>query len=143
MALVNYAGATIRASAATSGTSDQDDQVTIPESVSSIWVVVNKTAEFDADNVLTVRLQALINAIWFDLAWDSIVTTGALATAADTAATVVRTPNIVDASTAATFTILAHYAELPSNVVRTVWVASGTTPAHTFSAEATFALSKP
>jgi len=142
MPFVNYQGSTLRASAATAGASEQDTAVTLPETVTSFWVVVNKTAENDPDNVLTVRLQAQVNSIWFDLSWDSITTTGALGTAADTAADVSRTPNIVDASTAATLTVMAHYAEVPSNVIRVASVSSGTGVTHTFSVESYFALNK-
>jgi hypothetical protein len=142
MAFTNYSSTTLRASAATSGTSEQDTAVTIPETVTSFWVVVDKTAEANADNLLTVRLQAQVGSTWFDLSWDSITTTGALTTAADTATDVTRTPNIVDASTAATLTVLAHYKEVPSNVLRVASVSSGTTPANTFSVECLFPFNK-
>ena len=42
-----------------------------------------------------------------------------------------------------TVSILAHYAEVPSNTVRSVWVVSGTSPVVTFSADALFAYTKP
>jgi len=142
MAYANYTTQTLRSSAATSGASEQDTAVTLPESVTSFWVVVDKTAEANADNLLTVRLQAQVGSTWFDLAWDSMQVTGALATAADTATDVTRTPNIVDASTAATLTVLAHYKEVPSNVIRVASVSSGTTVANTFSVVATYALNK-
>lgn len=143
MAFTNYASATLRASAASSGTSEQDDAVTLPETVNEIWVVVEKTAEFNADNVLTVRLQAQLNSTWYDFSWSSITTTGAVATAADTAANVTRTPNIVDAdSTAPTYRIIAHFTEIPSNVIRCISISSGTTPAHTFSAVAYFQMNR-
>jgi hypothetical protein len=142
MAYTNYADSLLRASAATSGTSGQDTAVTLPETITEFWVIVNKTAEANADNLLTVWLQSQVNSVWFDLSWDSITTTTALTTAADVACNVTRTPNIVDASSDPTFTIMAHYASVPSNVVRTVWIASGTTPAHTFSVNYSFAFNK-
>ena len=143
MAYENYASQTIRASAATSGANEQDATVTLPESVTEFWVVVDKTAEANADNVLTVRIQAQVGSTWFDLGYESMQTTGALATAADTATTVTRTPNVVDAYTAAaTGTWLAHFREVPSNVIRVVSVSSGTTVANTFSVVATYALNR-
>jgi len=142
MAYKNYNSITLRASAATSGANEQDTAVTLPETVTSFWVVVNKTAEANADNLLTVRLQAQVGSTWFDLAWDSITTTGSTATAADTATNVTRTPNIYDGGSDATFTVLAHYKEVPSNVVRVVSVSSGTAVANTFSVVATYPLNK-
>jgi len=134
MALVNYSSVTLRASAATSGASEQDAAVTLPESVSDLWAVAEKTAEANADNLLTVRIQCKVGSIWVDVAWDALHTTGALATAADTAANVTRTPNIIDGvSTAPTFRELVQYKDLPSNVVRVASVSSGTGVANTFS----------
>jgi len=142
-AFENWLNLTLRASAATAGTSEQDTAVTIPETVTSLWVLVTKTAEANADNLLTVRLQAQVNSIWFDVGWDSITTTGALTTAADTAVNVTRTPNILDAdSTAPTFSVLAHFLEVPSSTLRIVSVSSGTTPANTFSVESYFQQNK-
>jgi hypothetical protein len=140
MAFVNYHSIPLRASAITSGTSEQDTQVDLPETVTEFWAVLNKTAEANADNLLTVRIQALVGAVWFDLAWDSIVTTTGLTVAADVAAAnVTRTAAIVEAdSTAPTYSVLAHYAEVPSNTVRVISVTSGTTPTHTFSVDALF-----
>ena len=141
MAFDNYVTLPLRASAATSGANEQDDAVTLPETVSDIYVLVVKTAEANVDNLLTVRLQAQISAVWFDLPYDWIQITGAIATAADTAAGVTRTPNILDAdSTAPTYNYIAYYSELPSNVVRTISVSSGTGVANTWSADAYFAL---
>ena len=142
MGYANWNTSVLRASALTVGTSEQDTAVTLPEQVSSIWVVVNKTAEVAADNLLTVRIQAYVNAVWFDLSWDSITTSVALATAADVAANVTRTPNIVDASTDPTLTVMAHYVALPSNVVRSISITSGTTPANTFSVVASYPSNK-
>ena len=143
MSYANYSSMTIRASVITAGTSGQDAAVKLPDSVTSFWVVVDKTAEAAADNLFTVRLQAKVGAVWFDLGWDSMQTTGALATAADTATTVVRTTNIVfEYTLAATGTWLAHYAEVPSRDIRTAWVTSGTGPAITFSASALYPLNK-
>lgn len=142
MAFLNYSNLTLRASAATSGTSEQDAAVTLPESVSEIWVVVDKTAEANGDNLLTVRLQAQVNSTWLDVAWDSMTPTTSLTTAADTVTDVTRTANIEDASDDATFTRIAHFKALPSNVVRVVSVSSGTTVANTFSAVAYFRLNR-
>ncbi len=134
MSYANYTSQTLRASAVTAGASEQDSDVTLPDSVSEFWVVVNKTAEAAADNLLTVRLQSKVAAVYFDLSWDSISTTTALATAADTAANVTRTPNILDAdSTAPTFSVLAHYKSVPSRIIRVASITSGTGPTHTFS----------
>ena len=139
MAFINYTNLTLRASAATSGTSEQDSAVTLPETVNEIWVVVEKTAENNGDNLLTVRIQGQVNSIWYDVSWDSLTTTGSLSTAADTAANVTRTPNILDAtSTAPTFRVIAHFTELPSNVIRSISISSGTGVANTFSAVAYF-----
>ena len=143
MPFTNYVGKTLRASAATSGTSEQDTLVTLPETVNEFWVVVEKTAEANADNVLTVRLQARVNSIWFDVAWDSITTTQSLTVATDLTADVARKTNIVDESTVVpTYQIVAHYKALPSNVVRIASVSSGTGVANTFSAEAFFTMNK-
>jgi hypothetical protein len=141
MGYVNYSSQTLRASAVTVGTDQQNAAVTLPESVTEFWVVIDKTAEFDADNVFTARIQAQVGAVWFDLAWDSMQLTGVVATAADTATTVVRTPNIVDAYTAtATGTWLAHFKAGPSNVLRVISVQSGTSPVITYSATALYPL---
>ncbi len=127
MAFKNYANIQLRASAVDAGPTNQDAAVTLPETVNEIWVVVTKTAENNIDNLLTVRLQARVNSVWFDVGWDSIQVTGVLATAADTVTNVTRTPNIADADdTVPTWTIIAHYKSLPSNVVRSIFVSSGT-----------------
>ncbi len=128
MPFTNYASTTLRASAATTGNSEQDTAVTLPETVNEIWVVVDKTAENNADNLLTVRLQSQINSLWYDVAWASMTTTGAVATAADTATDVTRTPNMYDGASDPTFTVKAHFSELPSNVVRVISISSGTGP---------------
>ncbi len=139
MALVNYASATLRASAATSGASEQDAAITLPESINEIWVFVEKTAEANVDNLLTVRLQARVNLGWFDVSWNSMTLTASLTSAADNAIDVARTPNILDAtSSAPTFSVLAHFQELPSNIVRIASISSGTTAANTFEAIALY-----
>lgn len=138
MALVNYASAVLRASAATSGAEEQDAAVTLPESVNEIWVVMEKTAEANADNLLTVRLQALVASLWFDVSWTSQTPPASVTSAADNAADVTRTPNIIDTSSVATFSRIVHYAELPSNVIRIISISSGTTAANTFSANAIY-----
>ncbi len=142
MPFLNYSSTTLRASAATSGTSEQDAAVTLPESVSEIWVVVEKTAEANANNLLTVRLQSRVDSTWLDVAWDSLTPTTSLTTAADTVADVTRAANIEDASDDSTFTRIAHFKTLPSNVVRVISVSSGTTVASTFSAVAYFRLNR-
>ena len=132
----NYANATLRASGVTSGASEQDTAVTLPDTVNELWVVVTKTAEFNIDNLLTVRLQCQVNSVWFDVSWNSITTTQVLTTAADLTADVTRKTNIVDVdSTTPTYTIIAHYEALPSNVVRIASVSSGTGVINTFGVE--------
>ena len=140
MAYPNYESQTLRASALSAGTSGQDPSTTLPLTTRALWVTIAKTTEAAADNLLTVRLQCYVNsAVWVDVPYTSIQLTGALATAADTAAGVTSTPNILDAdSTAPSYTIVAHYEYIPTNVVRTVWVSSGTAPAHTFSCVASY-----
>ena len=138
MAFTNYQTVVLRASAATSGTSEQDTQVALPETVKSLFVRVQKTAEANADNLLTVRLQCLVNtADWVDVSATRVQLITALTVAADTAATT-NIPNIVDASNSAGYTYVAFYEALPSNIVRIVSVSSGTTPANTFEADAMF-----
>ena len=137
--MANYQERTLRTSAATSGASEQDTAQTLPETVNEIWVVVTKTAEFNVDNLLTVRLQAQVSSVWFDVAWDSITTTQVLSTAADLTSDVTRKTNIVDVdSTVPTYTIIAHYKALPSDTVRIASISSGTSAANTFGAVAYF-----
>ncbi len=145
MAYVNYETLVLRASAATSGASEQDAAVTLPEMVGEIWVTVKKTAENNIDNLLTVRLQAQVNSVWFDLSWDTNqrIPVGGNATAADIADETTRTPNISDGpdatkGTLATFEYVAHYNSLPTNIIRIVSVSSGTGVANTFSADVEF-----
>jgi hypothetical protein len=144
MAFDNYQDVTLRASAASSGTSGQDPTTTLPESVRSLWVTLNKTVEFDADNVLSVRLQCYLNGtFWVDVPFTHLQLVGAITTAADTTTVVARVPNILDANTdAPPYTYVAYYEDLPSNVVRTIWIASGTTPAHTFSCIGSYQLNR-
>ncbi len=143
MAYKNYIEQTLRASAATSGAAEQDAQITIPESVSELWVLVTKTAEANADNLLTVRLQSLVNSIWFDLAWDSIATTQTVTVAADLTADVIRKNNIVDVDTTTpTYSVLAHFKSVPTRDIRIVSVSSGTAVANTFAVTAYFMLNQ-
>ena len=143
MAFLNYTNLVLRASAATSGASEQDAAVTLPESVGAIWVVVEKTAEANADNLLTVRLQSQVDSVWFDLGWSSITTTQALATAADLTVDATRKNNILDVdNTTPTYRVVAHFEALPSNIVRIASVSSGTGAANTFSAKAHFVLNR-
>jgi len=137
MAWANYASVSLRDSTASSGTSEQDDAVTLPESVQSIWVVVDKTVEEAADNLLTVRIQAKIGTIWVDLP-TQLLDTVATSTAADSVIGA-KTPNIADADSTATFTYSAQITELPSNILRVASVSSGAgVPANTFSVTAYF-----
>lgn len=139
MAYTNYASIVLRASAATSGAAEQDAAVTLPETVTRFWAVVTKTAEANADNLLTVRLQGQVDSTWFDLAWDWIQTTQTLTTATDIATNVTRVQNIVVSDTTApTYSVLAYYSSMPTNVVRVASVSSGTTAANTFSVTALF-----
>jgi hypothetical protein len=142
MAYVNYQSVPLRASAATTpaATSGQDASVTLPETVSSVWVSVIKTAEANADNLLTVRLQAYTNgAVWIDVPCDIVqYTTGAVTTANDGVTVTARAPNIIDRSTFSTLIAIAHFPELPSNIVRSIWIASGTAVSHTFAVMAHF-----
>ncbi len=141
MPFINYSSLVLRASAATSGASEQDAAQTLPESVSSIYVICEKTAEANADNLLTVRLQARVNGIWFDVGWSSITTTQVLSTATDLTLDVVRKNNLVDVNTAdPTYQVVGHYEALPSNVVRIASISSGSSAANTFSAVAHFKL---
>ena len=143
MAYQNYISQVLRASAATSGAAEQDAQVTIPESVSELWVLVTKTAEANVDNLLTVRLQSLVNSIWFDLAWDSIATTQTVTVAADLTADVVRKNNIVDVdSTVPTYSVLAHFKSVPTRDIRIISVSSGTGVANTFAVTAYYMLNQ-
>ncbi len=143
MAYANYVSQVLRASAATSGAAEQDTAIVIPDSVSEFWVIVTKTAEANVDNVLTVRMQSLVNSIWFDLAWDSIATTQTVTVATDIAADTTRKINVVDESTVVpTYSILAHYKSVPSRTIRVISVSSGTGVANTFSADAFFMLNQ-
>ncbi len=128
----------LRASAATSGAAEQDAAVILPRdsNINDLWVYVNKTAEANSDNLLTVRLQARLGAsTWVDLSPEYTVLTGVLTVAADGADTE-RTPNIVDASSVLLITAMAWFREIPSKVLRTVSVSSGTGAANTWSATA-------
>jgi len=138
MALKNYAVVTLRASAATVGASEQDAAVTLPETAVSVYVVVDKTAENNIDNLLTVRLQCQIASNWHDVAWDWSQKAATLTTAGDNTALVTRTPNILDALSDSLPTVVAYYDALPTRVVRIVSVSSGTGVTHTFSVVAHF-----
>ena len=143
MAYVNYQSVALRASAATAGGSEQDAAVTLPETVTEFWAVLTKTAEANADNLLTARIQAQVGSTWFDLAWDWIQTTQTLTVATDIATNTSRVQNIVVSdSTAPTYSVLAYYSSMPSNVLRVASVSSGTTVANTFSVTALFALNR-
>ena len=131
----------LRASAITSGTSGQDPAVSIRPGVAEAWVVFNKTAEANGDNLLDVRLQAKVGTVWVDVPYTSHTITGLLTSATDITADVTAKTNIVTGTAggaAATYTTVAHYKDLPSNVLRTVWIASGTTPGVTWSAQVSF-----
>ena len=141
MAFSNYKTQVLRASAVTSGASEQDTAVIVLQTAQGgFFVRVQKTAEANADNLLTVRLQAHVNAAdWVDVPHNFSQLLGAVATAADTAADVTRSPNITpDAETRATFTYLAFYEALPSKTVRIASVSSGTAVVNTFEADITY-----
>ena len=142
MAFVNYiTDGELRASAATSGAAEQDDAYTLPESTQACWVTVEKTAEANADNLLTVRLQCQVNSVWYDVPWEFMQAPAAVATAGGVATVVDRTtgPNILDAdSTVPSYSITAYYKSLPSNVIRTISISSGTGAANTWSAEVAY-----
>jgi len=139
MAFTNWASFTIRASALTVGTSGQDTAVTLPETITSFWAVATKTTEANADNLFTVRLQAQVDSLWVDLSWTLWQETVPLVDATDAAGSVTPTPNIHDADTTApTVMMHAYYAAIPSNVIRSIWVVSGTGPAVTFSVVANY-----
>ncbi len=137
---VNYKTLVLRASAATSGASEQDAAVTLPETVNEVWVTMAKTAENNIDNLLTVRLQAQVNSVWFDLSWETDQFTSGIATAADSANTTARTPNIIDANSGANPSYVAHYKNLPSRTIRTISISSGTGVVNTFSADVSYRL---
>ncbi len=137
---VNYKTQVLRASAATSGASEQDAAVTLPETVNEVWVATNKTAEANIDNLLTIRLQTRVNGVWFDLSYDERQRDAGTSAATDAAKSLTRTPNISDALTFSTFKITAHYKHLPSRTIRTVSVSSGTGVANTFSADVSYRL---
>lgn len=125
----------LRESAATTpaDTDGQDAAVTLPETVRDLFVLVRKTAEANADNLLTVRLHGYVNgAFWRDLKAEWTQKTQGLTTAAD-AATGYNAPNVCQSETDATLEYLAYYKSLPTNTIRSVWIASGTAVSHTFS----------
>jgi len=133
MPFTNYHTVILRTSAATSGANEQDTAVVLPENVNALFVVVQKTVEPNADNLMTVRLQASVGGSWFDLSWDWNQLSTAVTVAGDTATDVTRTPNITDAdSTAPTYQHLAYYSNLPSKTVRIISINSGTGAANTF-----------
>ena len=117
--------------------------MTLPETVTEIWVTVDKTAEADADNLLTVRLQAQVNSVWFDIGWDEMHTSAATTASTDVASGTTRAPNIFDGATPdGIASLVAYYKNLPTNVVRIISISSGTTVANTFSADAEFRFSR-
>jgi len=135
MAYTNWVETELRASAATSGASGQDSSVTIPENVTTFWVIASKTAENDPDNALTVRLQAQVSSLWVDVSWYTNQSTKNLISAADNAADTTATPNMFNADTITPpWEYFARYLFCPSNVIRTVWIASGTGVAITWGA---------
>lgn len=134
----NYVTVALRASAATSGAAEQDTAVTLPQWVREIYVRVEKTAEANIDNLLTVRIQGQVGSDWVDLPFDWVQTTGALTTAADTATNVTRAVNVYDGGSDVTFVILARYSSLPTNVIRVASVSSGTTVANTFEVDCAY-----
>ena len=130
---------TIRASAATSGTSGQDDAVTLPfAGTGPMFVLVEKTAEANADNVLTARLQCSLDGTWYDVPfqeyWVTVAETNTtqVEPTGDPTQYAGNAIDIVNESSSPAFKALYVYHHLPSSVIRTIWIASGTTPSHTF-----------
>jgi len=146
MAFTNYAELTVFASGARTATSGTSGTVVLPETVSSVFIAVIKTAEGNADNLLTFRLQANIGAggasDWRDVPWTWTQDTVATSVAADAAPNLVRKPNMTDngsdSDTQAAFERLTYYDSLPSNSIRVRYIASGTTLSHTFGMQAAF-----
>ena len=143
MSFANYTTLQLRGSSATSGASEQDAKGDLPETVSEFWAVVEKTAEANVDNLLTVWLQCRVATTWFDIPWSSMTATKDLTSATDTTADVTSKVNIVDAdSTAPSYTIVAHYKNIPSTEVRVASVSSGTGAANTFKVNIHFRLNQ-
>ncbi len=138
MPFANYATQALRVSAISAGTDEQDAAITLPETVNEIWVALNKTAEANVDNLLTVRIQAQVGSDWFDLSWDTKQNSPGITTAADNALNVGRTPNMVDAVTNAVLIQLFHYNNLPSKVIRSIGIYSGTAVTHTYSVDCSY-----
>jgi len=138
----NYQSMTLR-SGVTVGTSQQDAAVTLPETVNEIWVLITKTAEADPDNLLTARIQAQVASTWFDVAWTSLTDTQVLTTVTDITSDVTSKVNLCTSdSTLPTWSKVAHYASIPSNVLRVASITSGTTPVNTFAVTAYFMAQK-
>ncbi len=136
--ITTHAGMTtvvLRASAATSGAAEQDSAVTLTHAPGRAWLVIDKTAEANADNILTVRLQAQVGDFWVDVPYTSTHISGVLTVAADVASDVTVQGNAVDVYTAlAVARFVTVYKDIPSKVVRVISINSGTTAANTFSA---------
>ena len=143
MAYSNWVTQTLRASAATSGANEQDAAVTLPETVTEFWAVMDKTAEANADNLLTVRLQSYVDGVWFDIAWNAVTTSAATSAAVDGATSFVGVSNIVESnSVGPAITVMVHYNRFPSNVIRVISISSGTAVANTFSVTAHYQLNR-
>jgi hypothetical protein len=142
MAYTNYVTTSIRDSAATSGSAGQDAAVTLPETVSSVWIRYDKTAEGGTNPVIWIRLQASIDSNWVDVPYTMVQQTQPLITADDGLTVSTMTPNAVDNNGVATFTHTAFYKLLPSNIIRTTWRCTGTTPSHTWAATASYHLNQ-
>jgi len=138
MAYANYNTVMLRESAISAGTDEQDAAVTLPETVNEVWVGISKTAENNADNLLTVRLQAQVGGNWLDLSAASQQNTPGETTAADNALNLGRTPNMLEAVTNAQLRRVCHFHTLPSNVVRSIGVYSGTGVTHTYEVSCTY-----
>ena len=133
MGITRWQDITLRASAATSGANEQDAAVTLPADVTQFWAEFEKTAEANADNLLTIRLQAQVNGNWVDLPWQELVTSQSLSVVTDVNPNETRAHNVVTSDSNATFIHYALYKNLPSDVIRVASISSGTTPANTFS----------
>ncbi len=129
----NYNTQALRDSAPTSGPKEQDDPVALPQGVHEVFVKVAKTAEANTDNLLTVRLRALVGSDWVDVpySWSQKTSDSPSGNV-----TVQNKVNILDADNDSAPVVLAYYDSMPSHIIRIVSASSGTTPANTFSAMA-------
>jgi hypothetical protein len=143
MAFVNWVTTTLRASAATSGTSEQDTAVTLPETARQVFVYLTKTAEEATDNLLTVRIQAKVDSNWVDQSWTWNQQTAGLTAANDVATDTTPGANIVQSDSTAGYTFCAYYENLISSTIRVASISSGAgTPANTFEVIASYRINE-